>query len=273
MKKNKFATYLLAGMIGISTILPTKLSVNKNDLESKVDTNLAPQKIIEEKPTPEYDKIPNLNAIIEKRIEEKRNRKSSFQKEIEIFHMSKILYAEAASQSSDTRRSIGELILKRVDSPQYPGTVENVIYQKNAFHAVIDERNKNTRQMYMGEKSTMNEYEKKVFKECASDARKVINGEEKVLGEENIIAYCDWSMSDEEIKNHPYFGSLDEKRRQEKLIFFAPKEDNTKYSQNENNVIDASKRFGLLSRMEKIRNDNDKSGLLVKAQEYLRNTG
>ena len=54
--------------------------------------------------------------------------------------------------------------------------------------------------------------------------KKIISGEKLgIPGEENIIAYRDWSMSEKAIASNPYFSNLDRKHQEEKLIFYAPK--------------------------------------------------
>lgn len=46
--------------------------------------------------------------------------------------------AEAGNQGLEGKRYVVDVILNRVDSPDFPDTIEDVIYQKNAFAVVTN---------------------------------------------------------------------------------------------------------------------------------------
>jgi len=50
--------------------------------------------------------------------------------------LARIITAEAASESYKTQVAVGACVLNRVDSPQFPDTIRDVIYQRNQFQPV-----------------------------------------------------------------------------------------------------------------------------------------
>lgn len=77
----------------------------------------------------------NRNAIIE--------RNGSGEEEIsfdDLYLLSKLIYAEAGSSwlSDDFRLCVGEVVMNRVASPEFPDTIYDVIYQKNQYSSVSD---------------------------------------------------------------------------------------------------------------------------------------
>lgn len=53
----------------------------------------------------------------------------------DLFLVSKIIYNEAGSNwlSQDWKMKVGEVLLNRVDSPEFPNTVEDCVYQKGQY--------------------------------------------------------------------------------------------------------------------------------------------
>jgi N-acetylmuramoyl-L-alanine amidase len=49
-----------------------------------------------------------------------------------------VVYAEAGNQDMTGKRLVVDTILNRVDSPQYPNSITEVIYQQNQFSCVTD---------------------------------------------------------------------------------------------------------------------------------------
>jgi hypothetical protein len=138
----------------------------------------------------------------------------------ELKELQKVLYAEAANQSSENRRLIAQCILNRVESPDYPNSVNDVIYQKNAF-SCINGRGSNLWNQANGN-LFMNPYEKRIFESCGADAQLTLEGENVGISlKEKIIAYHDISIT----KPHdPYWNSLEKVFESERLIFYAPRE-------------------------------------------------
>lgn len=54
----------------------------------------------------------------------------------DLYLLAKIIYAEAASQwlSDEWKMCVGEVVLKRVASPEFPNTVQEVIYQSGQYY-------------------------------------------------------------------------------------------------------------------------------------------
>jgi len=50
--------------------------------------------------------------------------------------LARIITAEADSESYNTQVAVGACVLNRVDSPQFPDTIRDVIYQRNQFQPV-----------------------------------------------------------------------------------------------------------------------------------------
>ena len=50
----------------------------------------------------------------------------------------RVVYGEARGESYTGQVAVAAVILNRVDSPQFPDTIRNVIFQRNAFTAVND---------------------------------------------------------------------------------------------------------------------------------------
>lgn len=75
----------------------------------------------------------NRNALID--LKESSQEKISFD---DLYLLSKLIYAEAGSDwlSDDFRLCVGEVVLNRVASPEFPDTIYDVIYQKNQYSSV-----------------------------------------------------------------------------------------------------------------------------------------
>ncbi len=56
----------------------------------------------------------------------------------ELYLLSKIIYAEAGSYwlSDDWKLSVGEVVLNRVASPEFPNTIREVIYQPGQYYSL-----------------------------------------------------------------------------------------------------------------------------------------
>ena len=56
----------------------------------------------------------------------------------DLYLLAKLIYAEAGSDwlSSDFRMCVGEVVLNRVASPEFPDTIYDVVYQKNQYSSV-----------------------------------------------------------------------------------------------------------------------------------------
>ena len=285
----KLSKYLLTGMMVLHSIFPANGA--KNNLESKLETTTVNEFAIK---NIEYkNNIINfpLEELITEKEEIKKFARENKQPEYiptdsEILKLSQIIYAEAADQSNDAWGDIVQLVKNRKDSPNYPNSIEKVIEQSGAFSCIGDKNNNNWNQA-IGETS-MNGYENNVFNKIKEQVKYALTKTEKVSPEKKqIIAYHDWSIHK---PKDSYWNSLDKTHEDGKLIFYAPKEELAKlskestvvYSSNtketgsnnlyKNNVIDASEKFGLLARAEKINEDNiinfkEARGLLAKAEE------
>lgn len=58
--------------------------------------------------------------------------------ENDIYLMSQIVYAESKGEPYEGKVAVASVILNRVLSPKFPDTIENVIFQPNAFSCVIN---------------------------------------------------------------------------------------------------------------------------------------
>ncbi len=58
----------------------------------------------------------------------------------DLYLLSKIIYAEAGSEwlSDDWKMSVGEVVLNRVASPEFPDSIAEVIYQKGQYYCMGD---------------------------------------------------------------------------------------------------------------------------------------
>lgn len=56
----------------------------------------------------------------------------------DIYLMSQIVYAESKGEPFEGKVAVASVILNRVLSPNFPNTVEEVVFQRNAFSCVID---------------------------------------------------------------------------------------------------------------------------------------
>ncbi|GIO61443.1 spore cortex-lytic enzyme [Paenibacillus rhizosphaerae] len=52
--------------------------------------------------------------------------------------MAKIIYAEARGESYKGQVAVGAVIMNRIQSDEFPDTIQGVVFQKNAFTAVSD---------------------------------------------------------------------------------------------------------------------------------------
>lgn len=59
-------------------------------------------------------------------------------REEDVQLLAKIIYAEARGESFEGQVAVGAVVLNRVESPQFPDTIREVIYQPGQFSAVDD---------------------------------------------------------------------------------------------------------------------------------------
>lgn len=141
----------------------------------------------------------------------------------DLTELTNIVYVEAASQSETNRELVAKVIMNRVENPNYPGNINDVIHENNAFTCTFDGSP-------MWKQATgelpRNSYEEMVYQNCTEDAKEIMNG--KTLGierENDIIAYHDWSI-EKPVDN--FWKSLEPVYQNEKMIFYAPIESETK---------------------------------------------
>lgn len=67
-----------------------------------------------------------------------QNNKTIYLTQDDIYLMSQIVYAESKGEPFEGKVAVASVILNRVLSPSFPNTVEEVIFQPNAFSCVID---------------------------------------------------------------------------------------------------------------------------------------
>jgi len=137
---------------------------------------------------------------------------------VEVLGIQKILYAEAANQSSSNRQLIGRCILNRVESSEYPNTIYGVTHQRNAFTCITQ----NSKLWNQAENSgRMNSYERRIFQDCENDAKNVLKGKlQGIQREEEIVAYHDTSIKK---PKEEYWRKLERVYSSGRLIFYAPK--------------------------------------------------
>ena len=58
---------------------------------------------------------------------------SSFYNQEDLFWLSRVIYRESGNQDLEGQMAVGNVILNRVASPEFPNTVEGVLAQKNQF--------------------------------------------------------------------------------------------------------------------------------------------
>lgn len=56
----------------------------------------------------------------------------------EMTIMAKVIYSEARGESYKGQVAVGAVVMNRIQSGQFPDTIKGVVFQKNAFTAVID---------------------------------------------------------------------------------------------------------------------------------------
>jgi N-acetylmuramoyl-L-alanine amidase len=52
--------------------------------------------------------------------------------------LARVIYAEARGEAFEGQVAVGAVVMNRVDDPQFPDTIREVIYQKGQFSAVLD---------------------------------------------------------------------------------------------------------------------------------------
>ena len=57
-------------------------------------------------------------------------------KEDDLYWLSRIIHAEAKGESAEGRIAVGNVILNRMESDEFPDTLKGVIFQKNQFSPV-----------------------------------------------------------------------------------------------------------------------------------------
>lgn len=66
------------------------------------------------------------------------NNNSIYLTEDDIYLMSQVVYAESKGEPFDGKVAVASVILNRVLSPQFPNTVQEVIFQPYAFSCIVD---------------------------------------------------------------------------------------------------------------------------------------
>jgi len=92
-------------------------------------------------------------------------------KEDDLYWLSRIIHAEAKGESAEGRIAVGNVILNRMESDEFPDTLKGVIFQKNQFSPVSNG-------MIYDEPTN----------ESVESAKKVLAGE-KVVGDDALFFY------------------------------------------------------------------------------------
>lgn len=66
------------------------------------------------------------------------NNNSIYLTEDDIYLMSQVVYAESKGEPFDGKVAVASVILNRVMSPQFPDTVQDVVFQPYAFSCIVD---------------------------------------------------------------------------------------------------------------------------------------
>lgn len=97
--------------------------------------------------------IQSSAAVKPEESKKEANKKENTNNEIEVFNhngtqlkitksdldlMAKLVYAESRGEPFQGKVAVASVVLNRVMSPQFPNTIENVIFQKNAFSCVVN---------------------------------------------------------------------------------------------------------------------------------------
>jgi N-acetylmuramoyl-L-alanine amidase len=64
--------------------------------------------------------------------------KAISQEELDL--LARVIYAEARGEALEGQVAVGAVVLNRLESPQFPKTIREVIYQRGAFTAVDDKQ-------------------------------------------------------------------------------------------------------------------------------------
>lgn len=55
--------------------------------------------------------------------------------------LSRLIFSESGTESYETQLKVGSVVMNRVDSPHFPNTIREVIYQKNQFSVTFIKKN------------------------------------------------------------------------------------------------------------------------------------
>ena len=108
-----------------------------------------------------------------------QNDKMIYLTQNDIYLMSQIVYAESKGEPFEGKVAVASVILNRVLSPNFPDTIEEVVFQPNAFSCVIN-----------------NEIQVSPTQECFDAVHEAINGHdptrEALFFYNPEIATCSW---------------------------------------------------------------------------------
>ncbi|NBJ16739.1 MAG: spore cortex-lytic protein [Dehalobacter sp. 4CP] len=114
-------------------------------LKNKVSTaNIEPDTVIETAKLAESADSANLINSVDtpqkpERVTSDVSRSSQIVYDQEdVILLAKIIYAEARGESFEGQVAVGAVVLNRVESPKFPDTIREVIYQPGQFSAVLD---------------------------------------------------------------------------------------------------------------------------------------
>jgi len=126
LMKNKYLKHVLA-----------RNESNKNDVVQNeivfVVEQISPKKIADK--VVEQDRSPRSTATVAI-TEASRGGTDFMQEDLDL--LAKIIYAEARGESFEGQVAVGAVVLNRVEHPQFPKTIKEVIYAPGQFTAVDD---------------------------------------------------------------------------------------------------------------------------------------
>lgn len=216
-QKNRFGKIALWAIVPALAVAPVLWAARKYDIKPKI--NLSQTQL--ENKAEEGFRGDFKEEVIEKPVEEISDEKAG-----NCYNLANVVYAEAANQSSKGRKIIAKMILNRAKNKNYPSDIEGVVYDKNAFSAIKDKKNKNWRQAIGS--FNRNEYEEMVYDKCILDSEAVLDGERLgIPREDEIVAYHDKSVSYDKLikskRHRGYWKTLEPVHKEGRLVFYAPK--------------------------------------------------
>lgn len=100
-------------------------------------TTEPPKMVVKDEPIPDTPEVPIPAELL---VEEEPKPVYDYTEE-DLDLLARLIFSEGGIESYETQLMIGSVVMNRVDSPKFPNTIREVVYQKNQFSVTTTYKN------------------------------------------------------------------------------------------------------------------------------------